>query len=349
MRGWVAVLTGAAILLSSCAFQAQPVQPAQPVEESQPRELIFQVSDQFDPEVIRQADLFSDQVQRISNGKLTIKVLAQVPDAEELARGSCDLAFLRNIQLAQVEPAFSTFSLPFLYGGQKHMSAALNSDEMLTRLRDKLHASGMRPLAAVYSGGYTLMSDQRVIQLPEDFEYRVVALRTNNTEKLAAFEVLGAKVVPFQQDSLAGLLGTQVENLPSDPRRSTQVVTIDTVEVTLTQATQVPNDSRPLYITSTAHSTTPLWLTINLQTWDSLNSWERAVLSEAQAGLVAGLDDYFLLRDQQAYATLSAQGAVFAPLEREMIADLVYNRTEAFRLPEYFDYKFYDLIQSYTQ
>lgn len=341
-------------VFSSCApiRLAPPVRVEKmsmaPLQDVTVKTLTFWVSDQLDAEVLRQADLFADRVEQISGGMLLVSVHATPPDFPDIAQGKCDLALFRNIQLAQERPAFSTFSMPFLFGSASHLSNSLNSDEMLNRLRGYLGTSGVVPLGAVYYGSTTLVSDRGAVQVPTDFSDRIIALRTNNTDKLTAFEALGARVLPYSQDSLVALLGMEVEILPEDLTKPSDVVTIDTVETTLSQLSELPVTDVPYYVMTPGHSATALWLVANSTAWNGLSAWERAVLEEAKAGMFAEIDRFYIARETQIITDLAAnkQTELFR-LEHEIIADTLYASSDRYRLPSYFDYKLYSMVTSY--
>lgn len=348
--GLLAILLTAALLdLTGCEmYQAAAKKPPGSMEGAVHR-LSFQVSAQLGENLLELTDDYADQVEKLSGGRLAVYVVTGEPDERTIMDRKCDMAYLRNLQLAQMEPAFSIFSLPFVYDNSTHMGVALNSEEMLQRLGDMLESKSILPLGAYYNGSSVLVSTKGELRMPGDFRDTVIALRTSSTDKIEVFERMGARVVPYQQSSLAELLGTQVELPPSEPNKKGERVTIDTIEVTLEQALEIPNDSTPLYAMQTLHNAAPLWLAINRRTWEELTEWERSVLQEAGASLCAGIETDQARREEALINRLQRRGVTLVLSEPRVIAATLYEQagSEA-ELPAYFNEKLYTLIESFV-
>ncbi|WP_101551912.1 hypothetical protein [Anaerotruncus massiliensis (ex Togo et al. 2019)] len=340
-------------LLCSCA----PMEPG--TQESEPmrvvRVLTLLVPNTLDQVVLEQADAFAADAARLSGGQLVIDVRTGQSPADALTGGEADLAFLRNAQMAQLDERFSTFALPFLYDDHQHLSLALNSEELLGRLNTGLQPRGIRLLNAFYSGSAFLVSTKGELRTPSDYKGIAAALRTDNADKLAVFSSLGARVLPYSASAIPNMLGAQAELLPEGADGPAEEVTVDTIEVDTEQALALEADPNTLFFIKSYHAAAPLWLGANEQSLTSLTAYERAVLSEACAGLLAGLERVYTDREAAAFDELRARGVEVVEIERQQVSAVLYDSSRNLPLdpgrylpPAYFDRRLYEIIQSYS-
>lgn len=335
-------------LLCGCAPQTKPDISSAPAV----RMLSFQVSSNLPPAVLEQADAFADRVMKLSGGLLLIDVTTGLADHESVKNGTVDFAFLSNIQLAQLDERFSMLHLPFLYDDYRHMSMALNSDEVLEILGERLAPQNIVPLVAVYRGSNSLVTTRKEVRQPSDFKDLVIAMHTENAEKLTVFEALSAQVLPYSQTSLMPALGTTVEILPEDLRLPSENVVVDTIEMGIEDVSKLTQDPNKLYLIYSYHTLSPLWLAANAESISQLTTFERAILDEACAGLLSGLERLRIERETNLTEQLRAQGVTIVDIERPSIAAAVYGLdgkgTERYVLPAYFDNRLYRIIQNYA-
>ncbi|MEM1484775.1 TRAP transporter substrate-binding protein DctP [Oscillospiraceae bacterium PP1C4] len=351
LRGRFIALTMCIALLCSCKTSTVEIGVPE-LQGTKTRTLHFQVSSNLQPEVLEQTDAFADRVAALSGGMLQIEVMTGLPDDKTVKTKEADLAFLSNIQMAQADQLFSMFSMPFLYDDDTHMSVALNSEEIRSVLSQRLSSRGMVPLMAVYNGSNYLATDRRELRKPSDFKGLVIAMRTDNADKLMFFEALGAKVLPYTLSTVVPLFKTKVEILPKDLKLPSEIVTVDTVELSLEQTLQLLPDPQTLYLINTYHSLSPLWIVANRDVMSQLSDYERAILDEGLAGLVSELERLKIAHEQELLTQVKAQGITVVEVERSTIASALYGNkgsgTDRYKPPVYFDNRIYKMIQSFA-
>lgn len=351
-RRALALILGLA-LLCSCAPAESGPQESEPMQVA--RVLTLLVPNTLDQVVLEQADAFAADAACLSGGRLTIDVRTGQEPADALTGGEADLAFLRNAQMAQLDERFSTFALPFLYDDQRHLSLALNSEELLGRLNTGLQPRGIRLLTAFYTGSAFLVSTKGELRTPSDYRGIAAALRTDNADKLTVFSSLGARVLPYSASAIPNMLGAQAELLPEGADGPAEEVTVDTIEVDTGQALALEADPNTLFFIKSYHAAAPLWLGANEQSLASLTEYERAVLGEACAGLLAGLERVYTEREAAAFDELRARGVEIVEIERQQVSAVLYDSSRSlppdpgrYLPPAYFDRRLYEIIQSYS-
>lgn len=338
------VLLTCLLLLAGCADKQYTKSPS-PVRSVQT--LQFEVNTKLDKEFLEQADLFAADVDRISDGRMAISIVRM--QSENLPSAEYDFAYMRNSQIAQLDPSLATLSLPFLYNDASHLSLALNSPEMMKILKSRLE-SQVFPLTALSSGGALLATTQAATQkemdTPSYFQGLIIGLYEGRAEVTLAFEVLGTSVTAFPRGaSLVSQLGRAI-NMQEQPE-----LRINGVEVSREQLLAMPSTSSELYAVETMHDISPVWLTVKADTWASLSGWEKAVIQEATAGLISGFEEN-RSRYQAAWEKeATKKGITLLQPERQALTAMVYDSgsgAASFQLPEYFDRKLFSLIQSYS-
>lgn len=340
-------------LLCSCVPADAGTRDSAPMQAV--RTLTLFVPNILDPVVLEQADAFAADAARLSGGQLVIDVRTGRSGVDALTEGETDLAFLRNAQLAQLDERFSTFALPFLYDDNRHLSLALNSEEMLGWLNTGLEPRGIRLLTAFYSGSAFLVTTKGELRTPSDYRGIAAALRTDNADKLSVFTSLGARVLPYSASAIPNMLGAPAELLPESADGPAEEVTVDTTEVDTEQALALEADPNDLFFIKSYHAAAPLWLGANENSLAGLSGFERAVLGEACARLLAELEQVFAGQEAEAFDALRTRGMEIVEIERQQISAVLYDSSrnlpvdpERYVLPAYFDRKIYEIIQSYS-
>ncbi len=305
----------------------------------QTQQLRLCVDDSLDPEALEQAQQFAQQVEGLSKGDLTVEVFSSDPEGQEW-----DLAFLSCGQLAQENPVFSMFALPFLYDSGAHMSRALNAQSMLESLAQRLEGQRLRPLAAFYRGGAYLASSQLELRTPGDFQEVVLALGEDAPEQAAAFQALGAQVILCPPGLAPSLLGEQVDDPSGDPGQ----VEVQVVETTLLEAGNLAWEQDGLTLINSCHGISPLWLVVDEARYDQLTDFQRAVVLEALAGLSGRIEAAVHAREQEQLQNLAERGIAVVEVERPLLAQAVYERGSSYEVPEFFDRQLYERIQEYA-
>ena len=281
---------------------------------------------------------------------MKVAVSTGYPDAAALAAGECDLAFLTNNQMSQASPLFSMLSLPFLYDGGPHMSRALNSEDLLGPLGEQL-SGRLVPLAAFYRGG-SWVAASKALRTPADFKGVALAMGADGPDKLAAFEALGARVLPYPPGATAALLGVTVD-VPPEERPTDDPdapLTVGAVEVTLEGADGLPGDPADCTLINSFHGISPLWLAAGAEIWGELSDYERAALLEARSGMLYELEQAAEERERARLAELEGRGMHLTEIERPLAAKTVYEDLQpgGYAPPGYFDRRLYDKIQAFS-
>lgn len=332
------------LLLSGCA-EKEYVKSPSPVRSVQT--LQFEVNTNLDKEFLEQADLFAADVDKISDGRIAISIVRK--PSEDLPSAEYDFAYMRNSQIAQLDPSLATLSLPFLYNDASHLSLALNSPEMMKILETRLE-DDVFPLAALSSGNALLATTQAATQkemdTPSYFQELAIGLYESVPEVKLAFQSLGTDVITFPKGvSLANKLGESINTLERPD------VKINGVEVSREQILAMSTSSPVLYAVETMHDISPVWLTVKAETWAGFSGWEKAVIQEATAGLISGFEEnrsrYRAAWEKEAVK----KGITLLQPERQALTAMVYTSgsgSSAFQIPEYFDKKLFGMIQSYS-
>lgn len=349
--GFLAVaLLICAVVCCACTGKKTELTPTMPIQTV--RTLRFQVSNLLPEDVLMQTNRFADNVARMSKGKLQIQVVTGMPDHLTVKNGEADLAFLRNIQLSQADELFSMLAMPFLYDSPTHMSVALNDEQTMKILNQRLSSDGLVPLLAVYNGSSHLVTDKWELRRPSDFKDLIIAMRTDNASKFEVFEAMGARILPYTLSSVGSLLETEVEILPHDLSLPSDMVTIDTVEVELEQAHQLRSDPHTLYFIKSYHALAPLWVVGNQELLSQLTEQETALLQEGFAGLISELEHERNKKEEALLEQLHQKGFTIVEIDRAAIASLLYGSkglgSDRYTPPPYFDPRIYKMIQSYS-
>lgn len=348
---------GAALALA-CLMVLGGCAPRQAAKKPSPthavKTLQFAVDAELGQELGEQTGRFAANVERLSGGRLHINI---VKGEGEAANGAAyDLGCLRNSQLARYVPSLATLSLPFLYNDAEHLSLALNSPEMKKTMTGRLQGQVV-PLAALSSGNALLVSTKAPQKkdmtngnlMPIYFQDTVLAMK-NRAEPVMAFEALGARVALMDKASLTDQLGEEASVKPAGEELS-QTATVNTVEATMEQVLAMPFDSTIPYVLETRHDLAPFWLTIRESSWKSLSDWEQAVIQEATASFISGYEDNRSKFRSAWEIEAGKRGVQLFLAERQALTATIYdsgNGTAYFLLPDYFDKKLFDLVQSFS-
>ena len=336
------------VFLTSCGTSSQHGDPSSTLADVA-KTLRFVVSEALDPEILAAADTFADDVERLSGGALTVEVVTGETDATSISDGKTDFLFLDNIELANLNQDFLFFSLPFLYDGPSHMSIALNSDEMIAEAQNRLMPEGVTPLLALYNGSTCLVTNGKEIRVPADFKGLNIAMRMEYTDRMTAFFLLGAQVLPYSSEVIPEVFGTEVQ---MQVENRVELVTLEAAEVSLEQAAALSKRPEMRCLINTWHGLSPLWLVADADVMEQLTDWERAILAEACAGLLSELEQNRIKDEQKILEDIGREGIEQIEIERPQISSAIYNREVSGdaigAVPDYFDRRLYNLIQTYS-
>lgn len=338
----VALLLCAA-LLASCSQPSNNQEIVTgPAKEAKVLHLVVEETLTSPQEVQLQAAV--NRVGQISDSMLQIEIVT--PEQAEQA----DIRLLSNAQLAKLDGLFAMFSMPFIYDDPSHMTAALNSPEMLERLSQNLSEAQLLPLAALYSGDHCLVTDWKELRRPADFKGSSMAIESKDPRIQDVFGALGVQNM-LQSDATEKMLHTSF-SVTQGNTKPKQDGEIDTVEISLQKALLLPEDFGTLYLTLTHHAISPLWVVADINAMNELNDFERACLFEGLSGLLGGWEQSYSTREQLIYDQLTQRGVSIVESERATITSALYGSggtgTERYKPPTYFDSKIYKLIQTFS-
>lgn len=329
------------IMMAGCAREERAKTPA-PVRSVQT--LQFEVNTNLDKEFLEQAELFAADVDKISGGRMVISIVRR--QSEALPEAEYDFGYLRNSQMAAIEPSLATLSLPFLYSSSNHLSLSLNSPEMMKILKARLEGR-IIPLTALSSGSALLVTTsfekKQEVDITAYFQDFTVALHEGSIETGSALRALGAQVAFYPKETLLPAM------LGKSGHDSDEMV-INAVEVTREEVLAMRINPSDIYAVETMHDISPVWLTVKPATWATLSDWERAVIQEATAGLISGYEENRSRYRAAWEKEMGKKGITLLQPERQVFSVTIYNAgggPSDFQIPKYFDKKLFDLIQSY--
>jgi len=166
------------------------------------------------------AKIFKEEVERASNQKIVVQLYPnrQLGDEKQMLEGlrfgTVDLALVTNSVVAQLEPAFQLFDLPFLFSNEAQAHKVLDS-EVGKAMSAKLEPKGIVNLGYTEGGFRQMFNNKKPVTTPADVQgvkYRVM----QNPMFIDMFNQLGGSAVPMawgetftavQQGTIDGLEG----------------------------------------------------------------------------------------------------------------------------------------------
>ncbi|NYT44343.1 TRAP transporter substrate-binding protein [Alcaligenaceae bacterium] len=166
------------------------------------------------------AHLFKEEVERLTNKEVVVQLYPnrQLGDEKQMLEGlkfgTVDIALITNSVIAQTEPAFQLFDLPFLFSSETQAHEVLDSAIGET-ISQKLEKKGVTNLGFTEGGFRQMLNNKQPVFTPEDVvgvKYRVM----QNPMFIDMFTQLGGAAVPMawgetftavQQGTIDGLEG----------------------------------------------------------------------------------------------------------------------------------------------
>jgi tripartite ATP-independent transporter DctP family solute receptor len=166
------------------------------------------------------AKIFKEEVERASNKQIVIQLYPnrQLGDEKQMLEGlrfgTVDLALVTNSVVAQLEPSFQLFDLPFLFSNEGQAHKVFDS-EVGKAMSAKLEPKGIVNLGYTEGGFRQMLNNKKPVTTPSDIQgvkYRVM----QNPMFIEMFSRLGGSAVPMawgetftavQQGTIDGLEG----------------------------------------------------------------------------------------------------------------------------------------------
>lgn len=166
------------------------------------------------------AKIFKEEVERATNNQIVVQLYPnrQLGDEKQMLEGlrfgTVDLALVTNSVVAQLEPSFQLFDLPFLFSDAQQAHKVLDS-QIGETMGAKLEPKGIVLLGYAEGGFRQMLNNKKPVTSPADVQgvkYRVM----QNPLFIDMFNRLGGSAVPMawgetftavQQGTIDGLEG----------------------------------------------------------------------------------------------------------------------------------------------
>lgn len=166
------------------------------------------------------AKIFKEEVERASNKQIVIQLYPnrQLGDEKQMLEGlrfgTVDIALVTNSVVAQLEPSFQLFDLPFLFSNEAQAHKVFDS-EVGKAMSANLESKGIVNLGYTEGGFRQMLNNKKPVTTPADIQgvkYRVM----QNPMFIEMFNRLGGSAVPMawgetftavQQGTIDGLEG----------------------------------------------------------------------------------------------------------------------------------------------
>lgn len=278
----------------------------------------------------RSNKIFVDELQRLSDGAMTVEILTPADlgkpggdiSREEVYElmdsGEIHMSSMATTALAPEAPRVGIFSLPFLFKNYDTLNSFLGSSEGAEVLQDVSDNTRTHALAYTFSGGF-----------------RSIALRDSGVDSLG--DLSGARIASSGGDiakSTLESLGLVFESVGADTA-SHDTSDVDGVEVTYTRLSSLTEQTSMRSIIDTGHSVLVTMMLADDAFFNGLDaSQQHALLSAAQKAAAAEREDSEALAGETR-EMLSESSIVITPVSTEVRATLreasaaVYDRFES--------------------
>lgn len=144
---------------------------------------------------------FKEKVEELTNGKITVDVYpssqlgGEIDLIESMQLGNVDMAAVGTCNLANFDPSFTVFDLPFMFESREHAIKVCESDFGTAKM-EKLKEYGLIGLGYFDNGFFDVMNDKRDVTKPSDLKGLNIRI-VQNPVYVATFTACGANPVPM--------------------------------------------------------------------------------------------------------------------------------------------------------
>lgn len=144
---------------------------------------------------------FAEKVEELTNGKITVEVFPssqignEIDMIESMQMGTIDMGIIGTCNLANFDPSFTVFDLPFIFGDREHAVKVCESDFGQRKL-DGLQEYGLIGLGYFDNGFFDVMNNKVDVYEPSDLKGLNIRI-VQNPVYSAAFTACGANPVPM--------------------------------------------------------------------------------------------------------------------------------------------------------
>jgi len=230
---------------------------------------------------------------------------------DQTMTGSCDVAIESATALSALVPEMFACNLPFMFEGQDHLDAWLNSDsEVLSSWEKKFEDKNLKVLVIVSKPFRQMINNKRVIHTPEDVNGLTMRI-PDSAAYYTVWEALGAKPV-----ALAG----------SEMYSAIQLGTIDGQENSIGNVYDFKTYEVAEYFTIWNYMGDASIMVCNLDKWNSMTEEQQTTIMNA-AATFASVDKAADVEYQdEAYNAMVEYGTTFYEMtqdEREVFAGMM--------------------------
>lgn len=216
------------------------------------------------------AEFFAEEVSTKTDGEVTVLVFpqGQLGDDQQMLNGTragiIDIQMTGLAIMNGMQPETAVFDLPYMFANRQHAYKVMDG-EVGQKMLDDMSKFGMKGLAFPENGYRNITNNRKPVRTPED----VVGLkiRTNTSVPLnAMFADLKSNPQPLPIAELYTALETGVVEAQEHPINVTHSFRYDEVQK---------------YLSLTEHSYSSLFMSMNLNKWNSLTPVQQKVVAEA--------------------------------------------------------------------
>ena len=256
--------------------------------------------------VVHQAlETMAKEAKEKSNGEITIRIYpsGQMGGPREtiemLQNGALDMTKASASEMESFAPAYSIFSLPYLFKNQKHFDNVLFGD-VGHALMQETKEKGFTSLAAYVAGTRSFYA-KKAIKTPEDMKglkFRVVA--TPTTIKLV--ELLGASPAPIS----FGEVYTALQQGVIDGAENNEPSYVQTRHVEVAK-----------FYSEDQHTYVPDYLVISNKALDKLSEAHKTILLEVAKNSEKNQQALWYAEVEKSRADAIKMGATFVEVDKE--------------------------------
>lgn len=218
----------------------------------------------------RAAQVFADEVAKLSNGKMKVRAIgaaalgSDIQMQQALIGGAQEMMVGSTATLVGITPEMALWDTPFLFNSGEEADQVLDG-KTGQQIMDKLSDKGMIGLVYWENGFRNLTNSKKPVERAEDFSGLKLRVM-QNTVFLDTFQRLGANAVPLPFSELFTALETKTVDGQENPYNT--ILSSKFFEV-------------QKYLSVTNHVYSPWIVTASKKWWDSLSADERNVLVQA--------------------------------------------------------------------
>jgi len=144
---------------------------------------------------------FAEKVEELTNGKIKVEVFPssqignEIDMIESMQMGTIDMGVIGTCNLANFDPSFTVFDLPFIFENRDHAIKVCESDFGQEKL-DGLSEYGLVGLGYFDNGFFDVMNNKVDVYEPSDLKGLNIRI-VQNPVYSAAFTACGANPVPM--------------------------------------------------------------------------------------------------------------------------------------------------------